>query len=72
MFQIVKTVFDLIVYRMRVTSRKDRPYARGTTTPVTDYGGSDFLQRSEWVHARNRAREQQDISAAADDLSSYQ
>src|ERR1022692_212761 len=55
MFQIVKTVFDLIVYCMRVTSRKDRPYARGTTTPVT--------------HARNHAKEHQDISSAADDLS---
>jgi hypothetical protein len=36
------------------------------------YRGSDFLQRPEWAHARNRAREQQDISATADDSSSYQ
>jgi hypothetical protein len=40
--------------------------------PVTDHGASDFPQRSEWVRARNRARDQQDISATANDLNSYQ
>jgi hypothetical protein len=49
------------------------PTSRAATTmPVTDHGASDFPQRSEWVRARNRARDQQDISATANDLNSYQ
>ena len=53
MFQIVKKVFSLLVYRIEGDGARYRQRRHDR--------GSDFLQRPEWVHGRNHATEQQDF-----------